>query len=140
MTEPCPHCGATVPRISHELRRASNLKDLQLTKLKGNFVDLGTLVDYLRGIERVEEFQIELRKENDDPFGIDQVIVHASIEAEASEDAVREAIRAQTRRATEAEPNEITFHSSQEMLDIVGAVTELKQKQIVDNRPKESTM
>jgi phenylacetate-coenzyme A ligase PaaK-like adenylate-forming protein len=139
-TEPCPYCGATVPRISHELRRASNLKGLQLTKLKGNLVDLGTLVEYLRGIEHVEEFQIELRKQNDDPFGIDQLIVHVSISDGASQLAVREAIREETRRATEAEPNEVVIHSPQEMLDIVGAISELKQIQIVDNRPAESTI
>ena len=139
-TEPCPHCGATVPRISHELRRASNLKDLQLTKLKGNLVDMGKLVDSLRGIEDVEEYQIELRKQNDDPFGLDQLIVHVSMSESASEAAVCESIREETRKATEAEPNEITIHSSEEMLELVGAVTELKQKQIVDNRPKESTI
>lgn len=138
--EPCPHCGATVPRISHELRRASNLKDLQLTKLKGNLVDMGVFVDTLRNVEHVEEFQVELRKQNDDPFEVDQFIVHASIADGASEAELSEAIRKAIKKVAETEPNEITFHSNEEMLDMVGAVTELKQRQIVDNRPKESTI
>lgn len=139
-TTPCPHCGATVPRISHELRRASNLKDLQLTKLKGNLVDMGVFVDTLRGIEDIEEFQVELRKKDGDPFEVDQLVVHVSLGDGASEEEVRESIRKEIKKAAETEPNEIAIHSSQEMLDIVGAVTELKQKQIVDNRPKESTI
>ena len=59
-SQPCPHCGSTVPRISNELRRVSNMKDLRLTKLKGSLIDLGAFSTLLRSISSIEEFQVEL--------------------------------------------------------------------------------
>ncbi|MGH7889917.1 MAG: phenylacetate--CoA ligase family protein, partial [Thermodesulfobacteriota bacterium] len=43
---PCPHCGRTVPRISSDIVRASNIKNVQLSKIKDTLVNLNNL-EYL---------------------------------------------------------------------------------------------
>jgi phenylacetate-coenzyme A ligase PaaK-like adenylate-forming protein len=139
-TEPCPHCGATVPRISNELQRVSNLKDLQLTKLKGNLVDLGAFSPVLSGIAEIQEFQVELRKKNDDPHDVDQVVVHLAIKDEASPEAVTAKVGKTLRTAVELEPNQVVFHPLGELVDRLGLETALKAERLVDNRPKESTI
>jgi hypothetical protein len=139
-TEPCPYCGATVPRISNDLQRVSNLKDLQLTKLKGNLVDLGAFSPILGGIEEIEEFQVELRKKGDDPLDVDQVVVHVAMREGRSEDAVADSIRTKLRTGIDLEPNDVVFHPLQEMIDRLGLETALKADRLVDNRPKESTI
>jgi phenylacetate-coenzyme A ligase PaaK-like adenylate-forming protein len=139
-TEPCPHCGATVPRISNELQRVSNLKDLQLTKLKGNLVDLGAFSPILSGIEEIDEFQVELRKRGDDPLDVDQVVVHVAIKQGRSDDVVAERVRKALRTGVDLEPNEVVFHPLDELVDRLGLETALKAERLVDNRPKESTI
>jgi phenylacetate-coenzyme A ligase PaaK-like adenylate-forming protein len=139
-TEVCPYCGATVPRISNELQRVSNLKDLQLTKLKGNLVDLGAFSPILNGIEDIEEFQVELRKRGDDPLDVDQVVVHVAMKEGRSEEAVTDLVRKNLRTGVDLEPNEVVFHSLQEMIDRLGLETALKAERLVDNRPTESTI
>jgi phenylacetate-coenzyme A ligase PaaK-like adenylate-forming protein len=139
-TEPCPYCGATVPRISNELQRVSNLKDLQLTKLKGNLVDLGAFTPILRGLPELEEFQVELRKRNDDPLEVDEVIVHGAAGEGHSEEEVARRVRAALRTALDLEPNRVVFHPLAEMVDMLGLESSLKEVRLVDNRPKESTI
>lgn len=139
-TEPCPHCGATVPRISNELRRASNLKDLELTKLKGNLVDLGAFSPILRGLPEVAEFQVELRKKDDDPLEVDEVVLHIAAGEGHSADQVTRKVHAALRTGLDLEPNRVEFHSLAEMVELLGLESALKEVRLVDNRPKESTI
>jgi phenylacetate-coenzyme A ligase PaaK-like adenylate-forming protein len=139
-TEPCRYCGATVPRISNELQRVSNLKDLQLTKLKGNLVDLGAFTPILRGLPELEEFQVELRKRDDDPQEVDEVIVHGAAREGHPEEEVSRRVRAALRTALDLEPNRVVFHPLAEMVDMLGLESSLKEVRLVDNRPKESTI
>ena len=46
--EPCPWCKRTLPRISSELRRSSDQKALELTKIKGTLVDLSSMGSLLQ--------------------------------------------------------------------------------------------
>ena len=70
-TKPCPHCGRTVPRIASELRRVSEQHALHLTKVKGTLVDLSAMGSVLMQMPSVEEWQVVLRKHNDDPLELD---------------------------------------------------------------------
>jgi phenylacetate-CoA ligase len=78
-TDPCPHCGRTVPRISSDLTRESSLKDLQLLKVKGTLVNLEDCAMLLGSMPEVEEWQIELRKKDDDPLEVDEMTVHLAL-------------------------------------------------------------
>jgi phenylacetate-coenzyme A ligase PaaK-like adenylate-forming protein len=137
-TERCPHCGATVPRISNELRRVSNLKDLELTKLKGNLVDLGAFSPILRGLAEVAEFQVELRKRNDDPFDVDEVVVHVAAAEGHNEDEVTRSVRSALRTGIDLEPSRVVFHTLAELVDLLGLESALKEVRLVDSRPEES--
>lgn len=137
-TKVCPACGATVPRISNELKRVSNLKSLNLTKLKGNLVDLGSFTPLLIGLPELQEFQVELKKHDDDPFGMDEVFIHAAIKPDANEKKVEDKIRRTLKDKMELEPNQVNFMPLAELLNRLGMETELKEARLVDNRPQET--
>src|SRR6185295_7823865 len=77
--EPCKWCGRTVPRISSELRRASDQRSMDLTKIKGALVDLSLMGSMLSSMREVEEWQVVLGKRNDDPHDLDELTVRVSL-------------------------------------------------------------
>ena len=66
--EPCPHCGRTVPRIASELKRSSDQKAMSLTKIKGTLVDLPAMGETLSSMPDVEEWQVVIKKVNDERY------------------------------------------------------------------------
>lgn len=134
--EPCPHCGRTVPRISSDLTRESSLKDLQLLKVKGTLVNLEDCAVLLGGIRQVEEWQIELRKKDDDPLEVDEMIVHLSVRDEQAREAVAKEVRETFKGRLEVAPNRVEFLGLDAMLRKIGMETEMKEKRFVDARPK----
>ncbi|MBK7641594.1 MAG: phenylacetate--CoA ligase family protein [Planctomycetes bacterium] len=134
--EPCKWCGRSVPRISNELRRASDQKDLDLTKIKGTLVDLSHIGTVVSGIAEVEEWQVVLKKIHDDPHELDEFVLRLSLEAGADPVASEKKIRQMIVDATEVSPNRIEFHSTKEMLELIGMETEMKEKRFLDLRPK----
>ena len=137
-SQPCPHCGSTVPRISNELRRVSNMKDLRLTKLKGSLIDLGAFSPLLRSIDSIEEFQVELCKRDNDPFGVDELVIHVASSTDADHEQVTTVIRSAIEAATEVTPNRVEFHPLSTLLEMVGMETSLKDVRLVDHRPEDS--
>src|SRR5690606_28691038 len=75
--EPCPYCGRTCPRLLGKISRVSDIRELDIGKLKGTLVDFNRLENLLDDMDGLGAWQIELRKRNDDPLESDQVIVHA---------------------------------------------------------------
>lgn len=134
--EPCPHCGRTVPRISSDLTRESSMKDLQLLKVKGTLVNLEDCAVLLGGIPDVEEWQIELRKKDDDPLEVDEMIVHLAVRDESMRDGIAKHIREQFKGRLEVAPNRVEFLELDAMLRKIGMETEMKEKRFVDARPK----
>ena len=134
--EPCPHCGRTVPRISSDLTRESSMKDLQLLKVKGTLVNLEDCAVLLGGIREVEEWQIELRKKDDDPMEVDEMIVHLAVRDESTREAVAKNIKEQFKGRLEVAPNRVEFLGLDAMLRKIGMETEMKEKRFVDARPK----
>ncbi|MGE3175138.1 MAG: phenylacetate--CoA ligase family protein [Planctomycetota bacterium] len=134
--EPCPHCGRTVPRISSDLTRESSLKDLQLLKVKGTLVNLEDCAVLLGGIADVEEWQIELRKKDDDPLEVDEMIVHLAVRDVATREAVATLVRDTFKGRLEVAPNRVEFLELDAMLRKIGMETEMKEKRFVDARPK----
>lgn len=134
--KPCPHCGRTCPRLLGKISRVSDIKRLNIDKVKGTLVDFNTLEHVLDDTPGVGAWQIELRKENDDPLGLDTINIHVVKMEDAPED-LAEDITRRLRKATELSPNEITFKTWKEMRTLQGVGKELKEQKLIDNRPKE---
>ncbi|MEP5351635.1 MAG: AMP-binding protein [Luteolibacter sp.] len=133
--EPCPHCGLTCPRLMGKISRVSDFKNLAIDKLKGTLVDFNKLENILDDTEGLGAWQIELKKRNDDPLESDIVLVHAVV-MNGDEEALREAIHDRFTSATEFAPNEILFHTWDEMRKMQGVGKELKEQKVKDSRPK----
>ncbi|HEX5050258.1 MAG TPA: AMP-binding protein [Planctomycetota bacterium] len=134
--EPCPHCGRTVPRISSDLTRESSLKDLQLLKVKGTLVNLEDCAMLLGSMPEVEEWQIELRKKDDDPLEVDEMIVHLAVKDGCEPEAAAHRVHELFRTRIEVSPNHVEFLGLESMLRKIGMETEMKEKRFVDARPK----
>ncbi len=133
--DPCPCCGRTCPRLLGRISRVSDIHRLNIDKLKGTLVDFNALENVLDDTEGVGAWQIELRKHNDDPLETDEIIIHLVSMDGASED-LENIIRQTLKSATELSPNRIEFHSWKEMREMHGVGQELKEKKVIDNRPK----
>lgn len=134
--QPCPHCGRTMPRIASDITRLSDVKDLQLSKIKGSLVNLNNFMSILSEIQFVDEWQIELRKKDNDPFEVDEVVVYVCKRSGADEMPLKEEIRKKMLLLTEVTPNEVHFIELQDMIKRLELETANKAKRIVDIRPK----
>lgn len=134
--EPCPHCGRTVPRISSDLTRESSLKDLQLLKVKGTLVNLEDCAVLLGSMPEVEEWQIELRKKDDDPLEVDEMTVHLALRSGCATETAAARVRELFHTRLEITPNRVEFLGLEPMLRKIGMETEMKEKRFVDSRPK----
>jgi phenylacetate-CoA ligase len=135
--EPCPHCGRTVPRIVGSISRASNTKELQLGKLKGTLVNFDTLQHILDDTQEIAEWQIELRKVNNDPHDVDEMILHIAAANGADIGQLEDRIRKRFQTDVEITPNRIEVHSLDDMLRRIKLETALKEVRVLDARPKE---
>ena len=133
--EPCPHCHRNVPRLVGNISRTSEIKTMRFDKIKGTLVDFNILEHVLDDSQHLASWQLELRKHNDDPLDIDELILHVH-KSDSLDDAkcARELRRCFTDR-TEIQPNRIVFHDGEEMSHLLGVGAQLKEDKIVDHRP-----
>lgn len=132
----CPYCGLRVPRLVGEISRSSEVLDLQLGKLKGTLVDFNHLEHVLDNAEHVASWQLELRKQHDDPLDLDELILHVAKSDDTEDAQLRAKLDAHFAGETEIHPNRIEFHTAGEMRRLHGFGTQLKEQRVVDNRPK----
>jgi len=135
--EPCPHCRRRVGRISSDITRLSDVKDLQLSKIKGSLVNLSNFDSLFNEIEDVEEWQVEIRKKNDDPFEVDELVVYCSARGGPSQEDLEEHIRKKILVSTEVSPNAVYVIDQNEMIKRLELETANKEKRVTDKRPKE---
>ena len=133
--EPCPHCGRTVPRIVGSIGRSSNTRELELTKLKGTLVNFDTLQHILDDTPDVGEWQLEIRKANDDPLDVDELVLHLVPADGTDVTQLKEKVRQRFQTEVELTPNRIEIHSMDEMLRRIKLETSLKEVRILDARP-----
>jgi phenylacetate-coenzyme A ligase PaaK-like adenylate-forming protein len=133
---PCPHCGRTVPRISSNIVRASNIKNVQLSKIKGTLVNLNDLEHILDNIEEIDDWQIEIIKKDNDPYEVDQLILYVSLLYDLNKDELAARIKQEISCQTEVSFNQVNFISSEEIQNRIEIETALKAKKITDKRPK----
>jgi phenylacetate-coenzyme A ligase PaaK-like adenylate-forming protein len=134
--EPCPYCGRTVPRLSSEIKRSSDQKAMNLTKIKGTLVDLPAMGEVLSSMGEVEEWQVVLKKVNDDPHELDEFIVRVALRNGSDRAAFERKAKQELVDATEIAPNRIEVMDRSALLAELGMETELKEKRFVDLRPK----
>jgi phenylacetate-coenzyme A ligase PaaK-like adenylate-forming protein len=134
--EPCPFCGALVPRLVGDISRNSEIREMQLGKLKGTLVDFNRLEHVLDNAEHIGTWQLELRKHHDDPHEVDEIVLHVSKSDEFSDVRLREILDARFAGELEVHPNRIEFHTADEMKVLQGTGVQLKEVRIVDHRPK----
>ncbi|MBI4649962.1 phenylacetate--CoA ligase family protein [Candidatus Desantisbacteria bacterium] len=132
--EKCPGCGRTLPRISTKLSRVSNIKDLQLSKVKGNLVNLNLFIHILSENHDIEEWQIVLKKKNNDPFELDEVLIYLSVKKGIDIENLRRTVNDKFIDETEVHPNEIIITTLDDMLHRLGMDTKLKEERILDLR------
>jgi phenylacetate-coenzyme A ligase PaaK-like adenylate-forming protein len=135
---PCPHCGRTTPRISSKLSRASSVHSVHLKKVKGTLVNIEELGQLLAADPEVEEWQIELRKKDDDPLEVDVLVLWIAAKRGATPGDIEERLRRTIKSHTEITPNEVRFVALDILLDRVGMEREMKEKRFVDARPTET--
>ncbi len=132
--EPCPACGRTLPRLIGRISRVSDVRRLNIGKVKGTLVNFNDLEHILDDLEDVGTWQIELRKRNDDPLESDEIIVHVAPLNRVSIEALTEKIETQFAKATEIKPNRIEFHDAKTLRTKQGVGDALKEEKLVDNR------
>ena len=133
---PCPYCKRRVPRISNDIVRLSDTKDLQLSKVKGSLVDFNHFSSIFSELEGIEEWQVEIRKHNNDPFDVDELCVYISVRSGVNTADLEEEIRKRILRVTEVSPNMVTCLPINEMVKRLELETANKEKRIIDVRPK----
>lgn len=133
--EPCPNCGRTVPRISSNIQRKSELKEFSMTKVKGTLVNLNNFFPLMMSHPDVEEWQVEMRKRNDDPFDLDEIYLYVATKGEIDREKFSADIKQKVLRDTEVSLTDIIFRSVPELVSQLGMETELKEKRILDSRP-----
>jgi phenylacetate-coenzyme A ligase PaaK-like adenylate-forming protein len=134
--EPCPYCGRRTMRLSSDITRLSDTKDMHLSKIKGTLVNLSHFSEVLNGIPQIDEWQLEIRKHNNDPYEVDEIVVYVTAQPEADQMALSKLIINRLTGSTEVAPNHIEFIPLDEMVKRLELETANKEKRILDIRPK----
>ena len=133
---PCPHCGMTVPRISSDLTRASNIKNVQLSKIKGSLINLNDLERLLDDKPEINEWQIEIVKKNNDPFEVDELVLNVCLSGNPDKAGFSARLNEEVLSRTEVSFNRIQFVSHDEITEKIEIESAVKAKKIVDKRPQ----
>lgn len=134
--EPCPHCGRTLPRLVGNISRASEIKEMNLDKLKGTLVDFNQLEHVLDDVPHIGAWQLELRKAGDDPFDLDELVLHVSKTDGTASQQLEHELRERFYNEIEVHPNQIIFHDAAEMRSLQGVGVVMKEQKVVDHRPR----
>jgi phenylacetate-coenzyme A ligase PaaK-like adenylate-forming protein len=132
----CPCCGRRLPRLVGRISRSSEIREMHLDKLKGTLVDFNELEHILDDAPGIGAWQLELRKRNDDPLELDEVLLHVERSDGHSETELTRDLNHRFAERTEFHPNRILFHDAATLRELQGVGTQLKEQKVVDHRPK----
>jgi phenylacetate-coenzyme A ligase PaaK-like adenylate-forming protein len=133
---PCPYCKRTMPRIVGKISRSSEVKSMQLDKIKGTLVDFNQLEHVLDDASHIGAWQLEIRKRNNDPMELDELVLHVHKTGTVEDQKLCREINNRFIERTEIQPNRIVFHDADELRQLQGVGTQLKEQKIIDKRPK----
>ncbi len=133
--EKCPYCGRTVPIISSMISRVSEVKDVKFDKVKGTLIDLNQFYTIMPEYEAIDEWQIILQRGDS---MLDKMIVNVSPKKskKLKEKKFIENLMNYIKEKMEISPNIINLMSPDEISRSLGMETQLKEKRILDLRPK----
>ncbi len=132
----CPYCRRMGLRLSSDITRLSDTKDMHFSKVKGTLVNFSHFADVLDSISEVDEWQLEICKHNNDPYDVDELMVYITPHNGADPSRLSALIKDKLTGATEVSPNEIKFMTLDEMVKRLQLDTANKEKRILDIRPK----
>ncbi len=132
-TGPCSYCGAKTPRLSPIITRSSEIKSLHLTKVKGTLVDFNAMSALLSSLPYITEWQLVLEKKKQ--FDLDDVLLYVSLHHGEQPEYVKKELAREMRSRFHITPT-VVLKAKHELVEMLGLDTELKEKRIVDNRPK----
>lgn len=133
---PCPYCKRTVPRITSDIYRASNIKNIQFSKIKGASVNLNALEHLLDDKEEIDAWQIEILKKDNDPYDVDELILYLSTSKDLNKEEFIEHLNQEVFSIVDVSFNRINFVSRSEIHHRTEIESAPKPKKILDNRPK----
>lgn len=130
---PCPHCQRTVPRLKPPIERKSEFKEIFLTKIKGELVNLNLFFSLLHEFKEIHEWQVEIGKKNNDPYEIDELKLYLSLHQTTNPESLKKDIGKVIFDNTGVNAD-IIIEERQSVINRLGLETELKEKRIVDLR------
>jgi phenylacetate-coenzyme A ligase PaaK-like adenylate-forming protein len=133
--EPCPYCRRSLPRLVGNISRRSEVKEMSFDKLKGTLVDFNELEHVLDDAPHIGAWQVELRKVNDDPLELDEIILHVQKINGADEAQLSRDLNTRCVTRLEIHPNRIEFHDTDSIRRLQGVGQLLKEQKLVDHRP-----
>lgn len=133
---PCPYCKRTTPRLCDDIVRASNIKGMQFSKVKGALVNLNTFEHILNDKEDIDEWQIEITKKDNDPYEVDELNLYLSFVSDVDKEDFARRLNEEVFSLTEVSFNKIDFVSHSDMQKRIEVEFAIKAKSIVDKRPK----
>jgi phenylacetate-coenzyme A ligase PaaK-like adenylate-forming protein len=123
--EPCPVCGRNGDRVIGPVVR---MKDL--VKVKGMLLNPAVLLETLRSIPEIDEFQVVVRREDpSDPFSMDELVVRVAARG-GDRPALASVIAARTQEAVRVRPR-VEFATA---TDIYDPATQTKAVRFADER------
>lgn len=134
--ERCPHCGRIGPKIMGPISRSSEIRSLNLDKVKGTLVDFNFLEHVLDNEKGIAAWQLEISKRHDDPHQVDELHLHLCLEPGMSQQDVEGRITERIYDQAEIRPNAVHFLNLIEMRDRLGVGKLLKEVKILDRRVK----
>jgi hypothetical protein len=117
------------------ISRRSEIKQMHLDKIKGTLVDFNELEHVLDDVQQIGAWQIELRKLNDDPLDLDELILHVQKLNGCDETQLSRELSKRCFDHLDIRPNRILFHDAEEIRKLQGVGTVLKEQKFVDHRP-----
>lgn len=135
--EKCPHCGRTVPIISSMIGRVSEVKDVRFDKVKGTLVDLNQFYTIMPEYPSIDEWQIILQRNKETQ--IDDLVVNISLKKGKAipEKKLAEDLSRYIQEKMEVAPSAIKLLTADGMSQSLGLEKELKEKRILDMRPRD---
>jgi hypothetical protein len=108
---------------------------MSLDKLKGTLVDFNELEHLLDDAPHIGAWQVELRKVNDDPLELDEIILHVQTLNGTDQAQLSRELATRCFSRLEIHPNRIEFHSADALRRLQGVGQLLKEQKLVDHRP-----
>ena len=135
--DPCPYCGITAPRISSSISRRTSIKSMKISKVKGTLINFDNLELLLQDFEDIDEYLVEIRKKDDDPFEVDVLHLFFNPMVNAGDlNQLKNKINESLMARMEISFNVIEILSQSEMYQKLELEEVIKVKRVRDERPQ----